>query len=174
MVQRVSKLYASFVSVEIAYLVETKLMCMSSYVLVKYLHFISIFSMVSLLVVELFLLKPQMTRQELKRLSRIDGLYGIASIAVVAAGLTLWFGVGKGAAFYANPLLYIKVGIVIVVGLVSIIPTVYYIRQGKGDPAEQTDTPRHIRQLVILQLSILSVVPLLATMMAQGLGLGMK
>ncbi|MCU0381971.1 MAG: DUF2214 family protein [Chitinophagaceae bacterium] len=144
---------------------------MSSYILVKYLHFVSILSMVSLLVVELFLLKPQMTRSELKRLSRIDGLYGIAAIAVVAAGLTLWFGVGKGDPFYDNPLLYIKVGIVTLVGLISIIPTVYYIRQGKGDPAELTVTPPRIRQLVILQLWMLSVVPLLATLMAQGVRL---
>ena len=141
---------------------------MSSYILVKYLHFVSILSMVSLLVVELFLLKPQMTRGELKRLSRIDGLYGIAAIAVVAAGLTLWFGVGKGDPFYDNPLLYIKVGIATLVGLISIIPTVYYIRQGRGDPAELTVTPPRIRQLVILQLCMLSVVPLLATLMAQG------
>jgi putative membrane protein len=168
MVQRAFKLAASFASAEIDYLTETKSMCMNSYVLVKYLHFISIFSMVSLLVVELFLLKPQMTRQELKRLSRIDGLYGIASIAVVAAGLALWFGVGKGASFYDNPLLYIKVGIATLVGIVSIIPTVHYIRHAKGEPAELTETPSRIRRLVILQLIMLSVIPLLATLMAQG------
>lgn len=144
---------------------------MSSYILVKYLHIVSILVMVSLLVVELFLLKPEMTRGELKRMSRVDSFYGLAAIAVVAAGLTIWFGVGKGASFYDNPLLHIKVGLAILVGLISIIPTVFFIRHGKGDPTASIQVPLRIRQLVILQLLLLSVVPLLAVMMAQGIRL---
>lgn len=144
---------------------------MSSYILVKYLHIVSILAMVSLLVVELFLLKPEMTRAELKRMSRVDGFYGLAAIAVVAAGLIIWFGVGKGAAFYDNPILHIKVGIAILVGLISIVPTVFYLRQAKGEPDERLAVPDRIRQLVVLQLFLLSLVPLLAVMMAQGIRL---
>lgn len=142
---------------------------MSSYILVKYLHFVSILAMVSLLVVERFLLKPEMTRGELKRLARVDGFYGLAAIAVVAAGLTLWFGVGKGDAFYQNPILYVKVGIAIVVGLISIVPTVFYLRQAKGISDDRVTVPARIRRLVALQLLLLSLVPLLAVMMAQGI-----
>jgi putative membrane protein len=143
---------------------------MSSYILVKYLHIVSILAMVSLLVVELFLLKPEMTRNELKKMGRVDGFYGLAAIAVVAAGLTIWFGVGKGESFYANPVLHTKVALAIIVGLISIIPTVFYLRQAKGDPAETVQVPARIRQLVILQLMLLSVIPLLAVIMAQGIG----
>ena len=143
---------------------------MNSYILVKYLHIVSILAMVSLLVVELFLLKPAMTRAELKRMSRIDGLYGLAAIAVVAAGLTLWFGVGKGAAFYANPLLHLKVTLAVIVGLISIVPTVFFLRQAKGDPADIVSLPTRIRQLVIIQLLIISIIPLLAVLMANGVG----
>ena len=143
---------------------------MNSYILVKYLHIVSILAMVSLLVVELFLLKPAMTRAELKRMSRIDGLYGLAAIAVVAAGLTLWFGVGKGAAFYANPLLHLKVTLAVIVGLISIVPTVFFLRQAKGDPADIVSLPTRIRQLVIIQLLIISIIPLLAVLIANGVG----
>lgn len=144
---------------------------MSSYILVKYMHFVSILSMVSLLVVELALLKTKMSRSALKRLSRIDGFYGLAAILVVAMGLTLWFGVGKGDPFYDNPILYIKVGLAILVGLISIVPTVFFIRAAKGDPDEMVSVPSHISRLVILQLCILTVIPLLAVMMAQGIRL---
>jgi putative membrane protein len=144
---------------------------MSSYILVKYLHIISILSMVSLLVVELFLLKAEMTRGELKRLSKVDGFYGLASILVVVAGLMLWFGVGKGDAFYDNPILHIKVGIAVMVGLISVVPTVFYVRQSKGGIEESVSLPARIRQLVILQLILLAVIPLLAVMMAQGIRL---
>lgn len=141
---------------------------MTTYILVKYLHFISILSMISLLVVELAYVKKEMTRAELKLLSRIDGFYGLAAILVVAAGLTLWFGVGKGDPFYDNPILYIKVGLAILVGLISIAPTIYFLRNAKGDPQETLVLPNRIRQLIILQLSILAIIPLLATLMAQG------
>lgn len=142
---------------------------MNAYILVKYLHIVSILVMVSLLVVELFLVKSQMTRADLKRISRIDALYGIAAVGVVAAGLTLWFGVGKGEAFYDNPFLYVKVTIAVIVGLISIIPTVYFIRKGKGDPAEILPVPARIKQLIILQLALLSMAPLLAVLVAQGI-----
>jgi putative membrane protein len=142
---------------------------MGAYILVKYLHIVSILVMVSLLVVELTLLRTELTRAELKRISRIDGLYGLAAIAVVAAGLTMWFRVGKGENFYANPILYTKVALAIIVGLISIVPTVYYLRQAKGGPSETVHVPARIRQLVVLQLILLSFIPLLAVIMAQGI-----
>jgi putative membrane protein len=55
------------------------------------------------------------------------------------------------------------------VGLISIIPTVYFIRKSKGEQSVQVAVPPYIRQLVVFQLLLLAVVPLLATMMANGL-----
>ena len=124
--------------------------------------------MICCLSIELILIKPSLLRSELKKLSRIDAIYGIAAITAVGAGLTLWFGVGKGAAFYDNPVLHIKVAMVIVVGLLSIIPTVYFIRNGKGDQAATLTIPGRIRKLVIFQLLLLAIVPLLASLMANG------
>lgn len=142
---------------------------MTYYIIFKYLHLVAIITMIGCLTAELVLLKKVMRRHEIKRVARIDSLYGIAAIIAVAAGLTLWFGVGKGSAFYNNPVLHLKVTLVVIVGLISIAPTIYFIRSSKGQPDEQVGIQQRIRKMVSLQLIILAVVPLLATMMANGL-----
>lgn len=142
---------------------------MTHYILFKYIHLVAIITMIACLTAELVLLNKVMHRHEIKRIARIDSLYGIAAIIAVAAGLTLWFGVGKGSAFYNNPVLHLKVTLVVIVGLISIAPTIYFIRNSKGQPDEQVEIRQRIRRMVSLQLIILALVPLLATMMANGM-----
>lgn len=141
-------------------------------IIVKYLHFIFIFVVVSCVVAEHLLLKPQMTKAEIKRLSTIDGIYGLASILVVAAGLTLWFGIGKPAEFYTqNHIFLTKVVLFVFVGLLSIHPTVFFLKNRKGDDLEEVvDIPKSIKMVIRLELLILFTMPLLATMMAKGVG----
>ena len=141
---------------------------MSAYIVFKYVHLLAVITMVCCLSVELALIKPFLLRNEIKRLSRVDALYGLAAIVAVGAGLTLWFGVGKGSAFYDNPVLHFKVALVILVGLLSIMPTVYFIRNAKGDQEASLAIPPGIRRLIIFQLFLLAVVPLLASLMANG------
>lgn len=76
---------------------------MTTEIALRYLHFISIFTIVGVLVSEHILLKKELTRAEIARLAKIDAVYGIAALALIGAGLTLWFGnVGKPAMFYSK------------------------------------------------------------------------
>ena len=106
---------------------------MTAEILLRYLHFIFIFIVVSSVVAEHLLLKPQMTRTEIKRLSTIDGIYGLSSIVVVGVGLTLWLSdIGKPATFYTqNHIFLTKVGLFVIVGLLSIYPTVFFLKKPK-------------------------------------------
>lgn len=139
------------------------------FLITKYLHFISIFGMIACLASELILVKSTMTRSALKSVGRIDGLYGLAAILAVGAGLTLWFGVGKGFDFYNHGVMHLKLTLVIVVGLISIVPTVFFIRNGKGDPYENITVPSRIKKLIIIQLCLLACIPLMGTMVAYGI-----
>lgn len=140
-------------------------------VLVRYTHFIAIFVWVGALTAEHLLLKPQLSRLEIKKLARIDGIYGLAAIVVVAAGLTLWFWVGKPAEFYdKNWILHTKVGLAVIVGLLSIYPTVFFIRNQKGPAEEIVEIPSNVKLLVRIELALMLVIPLLATLMAKGIG----
>ncbi|MCP4442862.1 MAG: DUF2214 family protein [Aureispira sp.] len=139
--------------------------------IVRYLHFIGIFVMMSTIVGEHLLLKKEMTRQEIKRLSAIDGIYGLSAMVVIGAGLSLWFWVGKPSVFYTkNWIFHTKMTLVITAALLSIYPTVYFLRNWKGDPTEIVQIPNAIKWVVRIELLLLFLAPLCAVFMARGIG----
>lgn len=146
---------------------------MTTEILLRYIHFISIFFIVGSLFTEFVLLKKEMSRSGLGRLSRIDAVYGLASIALLAAGLTLWLGsIGKPAEFYTNnPIFLTKLGLFTIVGLLSIYPTVYFLKNRKGVEGELLSTPKVIIWMLRLELILIFIIPLLAGLMARGIGL---
>lgn len=145
---------------------------MSLEIVLRYLHFISIFAIVSALVAEHLLLKHQMTRAELSRLARIDAVYGIASLVLLGAGLTLWLGsIGKPAEFYSNNWIFItKLSLFICIGLLSIYPTIFFIRNRKGQPDEFLKIPNAIFWMLRMELLLIFIIPFLAGLMSKGIG----
>ena len=140
--------------------------------LVRYFHFLGIFVWVGALGVEAILLADQLSRRTLRQLLRIDRVYGLAAIIVVATGLLQWFVVGKPAEFYTpNPLFHTKVGLAILVGLLSIYPSIFFSKNSKGEDVEiMVAVPKRVRQLVYWQLLLMALIPLLAVLMAAGVG----
>lgn len=145
---------------------------MTTEILLRYVHFISIFAIVGSLVSEHLLLKPALTRGELRRLSTIDAVYGLAALTLLAAGLTLWLGgVGKPSVFYTkNWIFHLKITGFALIGILSIYPTVFFIKQRKGEAAELVNIPKGIFWCVRLELMLLLIIPLLAGLMARGVG----
>lgn len=145
---------------------------MTTELLLRYVHFISIFGIVGTLVAEHLLLKPSLTRAELGRISRIDGVYGLAALTLLGAGLTLWLGgFGKPSEFYTkNWLFHLKLTCFIAIGLLSIYPTVFFLKQRKGNPAEVVNIPNSIFWMLRAELVLLFVIPLLAGLMSRGIG----
>ncbi len=139
----------------------------------RYFHFVFIIVMSGALMGEAFLLKAQMSKKELKTLAKLDALYGLSAVLVVAAGLTLWFGVGKSAVFYTqNPVFHLKLSLAILIGLISIYPTVFYLKKSKGTELnEQVQIPPNIQKAVYLQLFLLALIPMLAVLMAKGINI---
>lgn len=145
-------------------------------ILTRYSHFLFIITMSAALVGEALLLRPSMTRSDLKRIAGLDAVYGLSALLLVGAGLVLWFAVGKPAEFYTkNPVFHVKLTLAVLLGLISIYPTVFYIKNSRGNQMEETiDIPRGIKTAVYIQLFILAFVPLLATIMAKGIGLSVQ
>jgi putative membrane protein len=146
---------------------------MSTEIILRYIHFTSIFVIAGTLTAEHVLLQKQMTRAAMARIARIDGIYGIASLTLLAAGLTLWLGeYGKPALFYnKNWIFHLKLGLFIGLGILSIYPTVFFLKQRKGDPAEIITVPTKVFIFLRFELLLLLVMPLLAGLMARGIGL---
>src|SRR5690348_15053579 len=114
--------------------------------ILRYVHFISIFAIVGSLASEHMLLKKELRRSEIALLARIDMVYGIAASILLIAGLTLWLsGVGKPTVFYTkNWIFHVKLTCFLAVGLLSIYPTVFFIKNGKGNPDEVVAIPKKI------------------------------
>lgn len=146
---------------------------MSVEILLRYIHFVSIFAIVSSIVSEHLLLKPSLKRKEIDRLSKIDGVYGFTVLVLLGAGLTLWLGeYGKPEEFYSqNALFQTKLGLFLVIGLLSIYPTVFFFKNRKGDPAELVTIPKSIFWMIRFELLLVFTIPLLAGLMAKGIGL---
>ncbi|MEJ7645330.1 MAG: DUF2214 family protein [Chryseolinea sp.] len=141
-------------------------------IFLRYAHFVCIFAIVGSLVSEHMLLKKSMSRKEISRLSRIDAVYGIAALLLVGAGLTLWFGdVGKPSYFYSkNWIFHTKITLFVAIGLLSIVPTIFFTKNRKGNPEEMVSVPPSVFMMLRLELLFLFIMPLLAGLMAHGIG----
>ncbi|MGP0172085.1 DUF2214 family protein [Pseudomonas sp. NCHU5208] len=141
-----------------------------------YLHFIAIFALFALLSVEHVLFKAPLDLQRVRSLMITDIAYGACAVIVLLTGLArvLWF--GKGADYYlGNFLFHAKVGLFILAALLSILPTYVFFNWRKALRAGQVPEPNP-RQIALvtwsirLELLLLLVIPLLATLMARGFG----
>ncbi|HEY3406125.1 MAG TPA: DUF2214 family protein [Ohtaekwangia sp.] len=145
---------------------------MATEILLRYVHFISIFTIVGTLASEHLLLKSSMTRAEIGKLARIDAVYGIAALTLLIAGFTLWLGgFGKPTIYYTkNWVFHMKLTLFVLVGLLSIYPTVFFIKNRKGNGDEVIEVPKGIFWVLRFELLLLIVIPLLAGLMAHGVG----
>ena len=124
--------------------------------------------LVSSLVVEHMLVKSTMSPVEMRRLAVADMVYGASAAAVLIAGLLLWFYAGKGAAFYtSNPVFHVKVAVYILVAVLSIYPTVFFMKNRKSAVAV-IPVPKSIIMIVRFELLMILIMPFLAVTMAQG------
>ncbi len=141
-------------------------------IILRYVHFVSIFAIAGSLASEHLILKKELTRAEIGRLSRIDAVYGIAAVTLLIAGLTLWLGsVGKPAVYYTkNWVFHTKLTLFLMVGLLSIYPTIFFIQNRKGNSEEIVAVPKIIFIMLRMELLLLLIIPLLAGLMSRGIG----
>lgn len=143
---------------------------MISELIVRYFHFIGIFFVFASLVSEHLLIEPAMTRKAIKRLSIIDGVFGISAVIVLITGLLLWFSYGKPAIFYTkNPVFHTKVFLFIMIALLSIYPTLFFLKNRKGDLSETVGIPKMVLMFIRFELLLVAIMPLLAVIMAKGI-----
>ncbi|HYM03622.1 MAG TPA: DUF2214 family protein [Stellaceae bacterium] len=141
-----------------------------------YAHFLAVFVTLSLLVAEASLYRRQMTAATVALLRRLDLGYLFGAIAIIATGLLRVFFFAKGSAFYAaNPIFWVKMALFVLVGLLSVPPTLHYMRNTAklrdGAVAVDPSAYRAVRRYLILQLVVFAIIPLAAALMARGVGM---
>jgi len=142
-----------------------------------YAHLLFIITIFCCLVAESMLVKATLSFKEVKRLGKIDGLYGFAAIMVVATGMLNWLSLGKGDAYYnSNTFFILKFSLFVVVGLLSLYPTIVFLRTKKKYKTTKPATiefaaHKAVKKVIFIELAIMAIIPLLAELMANGIDL---
>ena len=143
---------------------------------VTYLHFIGIMVLMGSLISEHLILKPQMTREQIKSLALTDLIYGMSALIVLSTGLLRWFVYGKGSDYYlSNPMFHAKLTLFVILGILSIFPTMKFLKWRKQvingqEPDLNQKSVKKMLMFIRIELLILVIIPLLAVMIARGTG----
>jgi len=151
---------------------------MATDLLLACLHHLVVFSLVAIPAAELALMRGQLGAPRIAQLARLDAIYGLLAMAILAIGFGRVFWGAKGSAFFLhNPVFWTKLGFFALAGLASAAPTVRILRWKKaaardarfvaGD-AQVAST----RRWLAAELMLFVPMPLLAAAMARGVGLG--
>lgn len=136
-------------------------------------HHLLFFGLVSMLVTQSVLLRGRIDGAVLARLAAIDRGYGITAVLVLVVGvLRVLYGV-KGYDFYLhNPWFHAKMGAFVLVGVLSIWPTLRFLRWRKAlkaDPAFVPGTAEvsSLQRIIRLELALVAVIFVCAAAMAR-------
>ncbi|GAB6388138.1 DUF2214 family protein [Stutzerimonas marianensis] len=146
------------------------------YAVAAYLHFVAIFLLFALLVLEHQLFRLPLNFKRARSLFRVDLAFGIAAGLVLVTGAARAMRYGKGLDYYLNnSFFHAKIGVFVLVALLSIYPTVTFLRwrpalKAGEVPAISAASARGVKLVIRIELAALLVLPLLAVMMARGYG----
>ena len=143
-----------------------------SEIIIRSLHFIGIMMLYSALFAEHLLISKEMGLSQFKKLAVLDAIFGLSALLVLGTGFMLWFYVGSIPAFYtSNWVFHIKLSLFIVVALISLLPTLFCLRNRKTKQSTVL-VDGYIIGIIRAELVILLCIPVVAATMAKGFGLG--
>ena len=144
--------------------------------ILAYLHFIAIFALFGFLTTEAVIIRRPLDAERVRLLGRVDlGYFGAAMTVLFTGFLRLGLG-AKGAEFYLSSWpIYVKIALFLGVGLMSIYPTLAFIRWRREldhDPAWRVPEAEHRRyaKMVMAEVHLAAMIPVFAVIMSRGLG----
>lgn len=149
---------------------------MTATIALAFLHHVAAFLVFGALMVELVMLRGELTLASARSVLRMDMVYGIAATVLLVVGLLRVFYTEKGAAYYfASGTFVAKLALFIAVGLLSIYPTLKFLSwraavREQRVPTADAATIRTVRIVIHAELTLIVVILLLAPMMARGIG----
>jgi len=142
--------------------------------LIAFLHFIAAFGIACTLFFEWLTFSKSPTYIEAKRIQQCDRWYGILAGIILVAGFLRVYYFEKGSAYYfSNPFFLVKLCLFLIVGLLSVYPTIKFIAWRKdmrtGQPPVISDKEfTAISFILNLELCLLAALVLSASLMARG------
>jgi len=138
-------------------------------------HHLLIFILFGILVTELVLVHQNMTDGDIKRLTSIDLWYGLVALLILMVGFSRAIFAAKGWAYYSvNSFFWAKIGVFLLIALLSIWPTVKYLSWHRNFQAAgsrpDTSSVSVVRRILWLEMILFAFLPAFAAAMARGYG----
>lgn len=144
--------------------------------LFAFIHHIAFLIIMLTLSAEMLMLKQPLTLTSARKIQIYDAVYGVSAILILIIGGLRVMYFEKGADYYMHSAPFIaKMILFIIVGLISIHPTVTFIKWGKslkqGVVPELSDAQnRKLLMIIHVELTLLVLMILCAALMAKGIG----
>jgi putative membrane protein len=145
--------------------------------LFAFLHHVSAFVLFAALVVEFVLIRGSLTVETARKILRADMIFGIAAGVLLLVGLGRVFHLEKGATYYFHTWTFItKLGLFVLIGLISIIPTREFLSWRPALKAGQVPTVapaklKSVQHIIHAEMTGVVLILLMAALMAKGIGL---
>ena len=142
-------------------------------IVVAFIHYVAIMLLIASLLGEHLVLKQALTAAEARTLQRLDIIYGGSAALVLVTGIMRMY-LEKGTTYYLhNGAFHALISLFVVVALISIFPTVVFLRwrgdtrAGRGQRLAPGQFKR-LQMIVRSEMALLLLAPLFATWMAHG------
>ena len=142
--------------------------------LFAFLHHLCAFTLVSAIAIEFALIRQDLTIASARRILMTDMVYGIAAGALLIIGLLRVFFFENGAAYYFHSHAFLlKLSLFVVVGLLSIIPTMEFLSwrgalKAGQVPAIDVRKMKRVTAVIHGELFGIVIILLCAAIMARG------
>jgi putative membrane protein len=143
--------------------------------LFAFMHHVAAFTLVAALAIEFMLIRQSLTVDNARRLVITDAVLGASAGVLLVVGLLRVFYFEKGHAYYfSNHAFLGKFGLFIVIALISIVPTIEFLRWRKAVqagklPDVSAQKIATLRRVIHWELAAIVLILLFAAMMARGI-----
>ena len=137
------------------------------------LHHLLFFGLITMLVTESVLLRGPIDGAVVQRLAKLDSGYGMSAGLLLGVGLLRVFYGVKGYDFYLhNPWFHAKLSCFVLAGLLSILPTIRFLRWRKALAANPAFVPdarevAGMARIIRFELLLVAAILVFAAMMAR-------
>ena len=139
------------------------------------LHHLTAFGLVAVVGMQWMLMRMP-PANAIRPLALLDRWYGVLALAMVVIGtLRIFYGAKPAVFFLHNPAFHGKLTLFVIVGLVSILPTMRFIKWNRlrQDPTWVVPVGQWkvVRRCLAIEFHLLLLIPILAALASRGVGM---
>lgn len=134
-------------------------------------HHLFVFSLFGIVFAEFYALRPGLGREAIARLATLDLFYGIFAGLIVIVGFSRAIFAAKGWHYYShNAFFWAKLGTFAAIGLLSVPPTLAYLRWRRDGVPPGDPEVKRVRIFLHVELALFAPLLGFAAAMARGYG----